>query len=115
MGNKSKKGNKRDYTSSILSNVMCNFSSQRVLLVVSDIVNIIIVIVGGKNILIIVIVGGKNVLIVIAYKLKYLCNNVIYITNMILEFLNTMLIMPFKAFQDFLGANILLNKTTQSM
>ena len=57
---------------------MFNFLSQRVISVAADIVNIDIV-----------IISNKKVLIIIVYKLKNLCsiNKVIYITNIMLEFL----------------------------
>ena len=79
---------KGNYTSSIMSNVICNFSSERVLLVASNIVNFIIVIV-------------TKMLLIQAYKIKYLCDKVIYIANIIFESLKLMLIMPFEAFQEF--------------
>ena len=81
--------------------VMCNFSSQRVLVVVSDIVNIIIA-----------IIIDKNLLIVIAYKLKILSDKVLCIANIALEFLKFMLIMVFKVFSGiFRGKNTLRNTT----
>ena len=71
---------------------MCNFLSQRVLLVALDIVNIIIV-----------IISDRRVLRLIANKLKNSCSKVKTYHQITLEFLKLMLIMLFKVFQEFLG------------